>query len=140
MRTPYALLVLSLAACLDVSLNPLDSAAGARLDFTASAPRHRTRGATHAHVEGRRIVVRGTGETPTHCARLTAELSESGSELRLQLGAEPTHGPDAACGDAIGLAEYRAVIWNLKPGNYRLRVLAPRSRDAAVLDQSIRVP
>jgi|GEM_PF-4626319 len=141
MRTPCALLLLSLTACMDSTLNPLGGVAGPRLDFTASAPKYYGGGrAAYAHVEQGRIVVQGRGVTPTRCHRLTGALSEAGSELKLRLDAEPAQGPDVACGDALGVAEYRAVIWNLGPGEYRLHVFDARHPDVGILAQSIRVP
>lgn len=142
MRIVCALLLLTLTACLDAALEPLRGTGGARLDFTSARPRMGGGAgkAAHAQLEGRRIVVRGKAATPTVCARLTGALSESGNELKLRLDAGGPRDRDTGCADAQGEADYRAVIWNLEPGEYRLRVLDGRNREQELLTTRIRVP
>jgi hypothetical protein len=57
---------------------------------------------------------------PSPCQQLTAQADRSGSEVTLRVRISPV---GEACVASIGTFEYAAVIGQLAPGSYQLRVV-----------------
>jgi hypothetical protein len=118
-RTATVLAALLLSGCaLELTgPNPAD------LEFTVKSAHH---GEWLEHPE-----VAATGDAgavrvdarlsaPSPCQQLTAQADRSGSEVTLRVRISPV---GEACVASIGTFEYAAVIGQLAPGSYQLRVV-----------------
>ncbi len=119
-RVLLGLLIL-LAAC---SLEVAGPGGAASLEFAARAGQHGQwleQPIVQATGENGRIVVNATLSAPDPCRTLTGALEGAGSELTLRVSV--ARDQSEGCYQVIGTFKYDAVIRDLAPGSYRLRVI-----------------
>jgi hypothetical protein len=118
-RTVAALAALLLSGCaLELTgPNPAD------LEFTVMAAHHGEwleHPEVNATGDAGAIRVNARLSAPSPCQQLTADADRSGSQVTLRVRITPV---GEACVASIGTFEYVAVIGQLAPGSYQLRVI-----------------
>ncbi|MBA2245452.1 MAG: hypothetical protein H0W11_10875 [Gemmatimonadetes bacterium] len=119
-RVLLGLLIL-LGAC---SLDLAAPGEGASLEFAARAAQHGQwleQPIVQATGESGRIVVNAKLSAADPCHTLAGVLEGTGSELTLRVSV--ARDQSQGCYQIIGTFEYDAVIRDLAPGSYRLRVI-----------------
>jgi hypothetical protein len=141
-RTGCALLLLTLAACMD--LTALTRAGAPALTFRVGRGGTQTVDGARA-VEARpgRIGVQGWIPASGGCQDVDARLRVVGSALTLRVSVRRMP-RDAGCPGWGGSIGYRATIRDLDPGTYRLRVVhsvrvGPAWGERRVLERRVRV-
>ena len=143
---PRAVLLLAMLAAACAS-----SEGEARLRFDITHYEHLGRSTAPIHlaadslaVEGHSgsIVVTGTIRLPDHCHDLRANLVDRQPMLELRLRQHQSKGHDGGCetSNRSVLIAYRAEIANLRPGEYRLRVLDEGHAEYVWLAGGMKVP
>ena len=134
MRPIPALCLLVAAAC-DASTPDVDFVAAPLTP--AEAESWEKAGIWSAHHE---ITVRRTLRTPTWCRELEGDAVRTASAVTLRVMAHPSEDP---CPPGEGVWGYMAVIHDLAPGRYDLRVVhtdaAPGGRAEVALSHSVLV-
>jgi hypothetical protein len=117
------ILTLAMALLLGACSYDLVAARPGALEFTPQALQHGEwleQPEVEARGEAGRIVVSARLSAPDPCQQLNGELERSGSELKLRVTITRV---GEACIQPIGTFGYQAVIRDLAPGGYRLRVI-----------------
>ena len=89
------------------------------------------------------LVILGHFATPTPCYRLNATATRQSDIITVEVTSESTLSPGQYCITVIAHVSYEAVISNLRPGTYRLKVMHAHSGTQrpveTALDQAITV-